>query len=93
MTKEKEEAGKKNTKNAKGSEKSKPFFTDERIKFIAGILITGFAFYLLLACISYLVWWKTDQSLPASDVVSGPDIEVKNWSGKSGHFLPSSRLL
>ena len=64
-----------------------PFFTDERIKFIAGILITGFAFYLLLACISYLLWWKTDQSLPTSDVVSGPDIEVKNWSGKSGHFL------
>ena len=22
-----------------------------------------------------------------SDVLSGPDIEVKNWSGKSGHFL------
>ncbi len=87
MTKEKEEAGKKSTKNSKGSEKSKPFFTDERIKFIAGILITGFAFYLLLACISYLLWWKTDQSLPPSDVVSGPDVEVKNWSGKSGHFL------
>jgi S-DNA-T family DNA segregation ATPase FtsK/SpoIIIE len=87
MTKEKEEAGKKSAKNAKGSEKSKPFFTDERIKFIAGFLITGFAFYLLLACISYLLWWKTDQSLPTSDVVSGPDIEVKNWSGKSGHFL------
>ncbi len=87
MTKEKEEAGKKSTKNAKGSEKSKPFFTDERIKFITGILITGFAFYLLLACISYLLWWKTDQSLPTSEVVSGPDIEVKNWSGKSGHFL------
>jgi S-DNA-T family DNA segregation ATPase FtsK/SpoIIIE len=87
MTKEKEEAGKKNTKTAKGSVKSKSFFTDERIKFIFGILITGFAFYLLLACISYLVWWKTDQSLPTSDVISGPDIEVKNWSGKSGHFL------
>jgi S-DNA-T family DNA segregation ATPase FtsK/SpoIIIE len=87
MTKEKEEAGKKSTKTAKGSEKSKAFFTDERIKFIAGILITGFAFYLLLACISYLFWWKTDQSLPTSDVLSGPDIEVKNWSGKSGHFL------
>jgi hypothetical protein len=52
MTKEKEEAGKKSTKNTKGSEKSKPFFTDERIKFITGILITGFAFYLIIACIS-----------------------------------------
>jgi DNA segregation ATPase FtsK/SpoIIIE, S-DNA-T family len=87
MSKEKEEAGKKSSKTTKGSEKSKSFFTDERIKFIVGILLTGFAFYLLLACISYLFWWKTDQSLPSSDVLSGPDIEVKNWSGKSGHFL------
>ncbi len=87
MTKEKEEAGKKNPKNAKGAVKSKSFFTDERIKFIAGVLVTGFAFYLLLACISYIIWWKTDQSLPAASVISGPDIEVKNWSGKSGHFL------
>ena len=87
MSKEKEDTGKKSTKTSKGSEKAKSFFTDERIKFITGILITGFAFYLLLACISYLLWWKTDQSLPASDVVSGADIEVKNWSGKSGHFL------
>jgi DNA segregation ATPase FtsK/SpoIIIE, S-DNA-T family len=87
MTKEKEEAGKKGTKSTKGSDKSKSFFTDERIKFVTGILITGFAFYLLLACVSYLFWWKTDQSLPTSEVVSGPDIEVKNWSGKSGHFL------
>ena len=36
---------------------------------------------------AYLFWWKTDQSIPDSDIVSGPDIAVKNWSGKSGHFL------
>ena len=87
MNKEKEESGKKGTKTAKGSVKSKSFFTDERIKFVIGILITGFAFYLLLACVAYLFWWKTDLSLPDSDIVSGPDVEVKNWSGKSGHFL------
>ncbi len=87
MTKEKEEAGKKSSKTSKGSEKSKSFITDERVKFVAGILITGFAFYLLLACISYLFSWKADQSLPSSEVVSGPDVEVQNWSGKSGHFL------
>jgi len=87
MNKEKEEVGKKSTKAAKGSEKSKSFFTDERIKFVTGILITGFALYLLLACVSYLFWWKTDLSTPDSDVFSGPDIVVKNWSGKSGHFL------
>ena len=87
MNKEKEEVGKKSKKAAKGSEKSKSFFTDERIKFVTWILITGFALYLLLACVAYLFWWKTDFSTPDSDVVSGPDIEVKNWSGKSGHFL------
>lgn len=87
MTKEKEESGKKNTKPAKGSENSKSFFTDERIKFIAGIMVTGFALYLLLACISYLFWWKYDDSLPNSEVLSGAEIKVKNWSGKSGLFL------
>ena len=87
MSKEKEDVSKKSTKASKGSEKSKSFLSDERIKFIIGILLTGFALYLLLACISYLFWWKTDQSLPDSEIVSGPDVEVKNWSGKSGHFL------
>jgi S-DNA-T family DNA segregation ATPase FtsK/SpoIIIE len=87
MNKEKEDAGRKNTKTAKGSGKTKSLFTDERIKFVFGVLITGFAFYLLLACVSYLFWWKTDQSFPHSDIVSGADKEVKNWSGKSGYFL------
>ncbi|MFZ0282697.1 MAG: DNA translocase FtsK 4TM domain-containing protein, partial [Bacteroidales bacterium] len=84
MSKEKEEKGKKNNK---GKGKSKSFFTDERIKFVFGILITGFALYLLLACVAYLFWWKTDQSLPDSETISGADVNVKNWSGKSGHFL------
>jgi len=87
MNKEKEDAGKKNAKPAKSSVKSKSFVTDERIKFVIGILITGFALYLLLACVAYLFWWKTDLSIADSDIVSGPDIAVKNWSGKSGHFL------
>ncbi|MCX6327100.1 MAG: DNA translocase FtsK 4TM domain-containing protein [Bacteroidia bacterium] len=87
MNKEQEEVGKKNTKIAKGSEKSKSFLTDERIKFVIGFLVTGFALYLLLACVSYLFWWKFDDSLANSAVVSGADIKVKNWSGKSGQFL------
>jgi DNA segregation ATPase FtsK/SpoIIIE, S-DNA-T family len=84
MSKEKENNGK---KKAKTKSKSKSFFTDERIKFVFGILITGFALYLLLACVAYLFWWKTDLSLSDSQVVSNADVNVKNWSGKSGHFL------
>jgi DNA segregation ATPase FtsK/SpoIIIE, S-DNA-T family len=87
MNKEKEEAGKKSTKAAKGSEKSRSFLRDERIRFVVGILITGFALYLLLACVSYLFWWKTDQTNDPSMVVSGPEVQVKNWSGKSGNWL------
>ena len=87
MNKEKEDTGKKSTKTPKSSVKNKSFFTDERIKFVIGILITGFALYLLLACVAYLFWWKTDLSIADSDIVSGSDIAVKNWSGKSGHFL------
>jgi DNA segregation ATPase FtsK/SpoIIIE, S-DNA-T family len=87
MSKEKEENKRKTSKNAKDSGKSKSFFSDERIKFVAGILITGFALYLLLAFVSYLFWWKTDLSLPSKDVISGPEIAVKNWAGKSGYWL------
>ena len=87
MNKEKEDTGKKNIKTTKSSGKTKSFFTDERIKFVIGILITGFALYLFLACVAYLFWWKTDLSISDSDILSGPDIAVKNWSGKSGHFL------
>ncbi|HBZ22532.1 MAG TPA: cell division protein FtsK, partial [Bacteroidales bacterium] len=84
MSKEKEGNGK---KTSKSKAKSKPLFTDERIKFIFGIFLSGIAVYLLLACISYLFWWKTDLSLADSQVVSNADVNVKNWSGKSGHFL------
>ncbi len=84
MKKGKEETKK---KSSSGTEKSKSFFTDERIKFVAGILVTGFAVYLLFAFIAYLFWWKTDQSLDPSMVVSGSDVQVKNWSGKSGAWF------
>ncbi len=84
MKKEKENNGK---KTVKSKSKSGSFFTDERIKFIFGVLISGFAFYLLLACVSYLFWWKTDLSLSDSQVVSNADVNVRNWSGKSGHYL------
>ena len=48
MSKEKAEPVKKTGKSVRDQGKSKSFFTDERIKFFCGILITGFALYLLL---------------------------------------------
>ncbi|HOS71531.1 MAG TPA: DNA translocase FtsK [Bacteroidales bacterium] len=57
------------------------------MRFVSGILVSGIAIYLLLAFIAYLIWWKADQSIPTADILSGPDVEVKNWSGKSGYYL------
>ncbi|HUS87532.1 MAG TPA: DNA translocase FtsK [Bacteroidales bacterium] len=59
----------------------------ERLKFITGLAITGFAVYLLFAFIAYLVWWKADQSFDTSQVLTGTEIEVRNWSGKSGAWF------
>jgi DNA segregation ATPase FtsK/SpoIIIE, S-DNA-T family len=74
-------------KDKKAKAKKKSFFSDERIKFVFGILLFGFAVYLLIALIAYLFWWKTDLSLDTSQVISGSDVQVKNWSGKSGAWF------
>ena len=83
MKKDKAETKK---KSGSGIEKSKSFFTDERIKFVGGILITGFAVYLLFAFIAYLFFWKQDQSQIVFGI-SDPSIQTKNWSGKSGAWF------
>jgi len=75
------------TRKAKGQKPAYSIFRDERIRFILGLLITGFAVYLLFAFIAYLFKWKADQSLDPSQVISSPDIVVKNWSGKSGAWF------
>lgn len=75
------------TRKPGGQKPAYSIFRDERIKFIAGLLITGFAVYLLFAFIAYLFWWKADQSLDPSMVISSSDIVVKNWSGKSGAWF------
>ncbi|MBE0675428.1 MAG: DNA translocase FtsK 4TM domain-containing protein, partial [Bacteroidales bacterium] len=74
------------TANGSKARKSDNSVNDERVKFVFGTLLTGFAIYLLFALIAYIFWWKTDQSL-GDQVVSGADIQVRNWSGKSGHWL------
>ncbi len=58
----------------------------ERIRFVFGTLFTGFAIYLLFALIAYIFWWKSDQSI-SSQVLSGAEIQARNWSGKSGHWI------
>ncbi len=77
--------GKKDTTGRKHNRNS--FFRDEKTSFIAGLLITGFSVYLFFAFTAYLFWWKADQSFDAANVISGAEIQVNNWSGKSGAWF------
>jgi S-DNA-T family DNA segregation ATPase FtsK/SpoIIIE len=70
-----------------GSKSKKSLLSDKRFKVIAGIAITVFSVFLLLGMISYLFTWKGDQSFLRDHVFSSPDINVENWSGKSGAYL------
>lgn len=60
---------------------------DGRLIFIVGLFILFFAFYLLLAIISYFFTWKSDQSFIWQTVFSSSKITVENWTGKVGAFL------
>lgn len=87
-------ASKSKTTNKQKSKKVNPgqqpkysVFRDERIKFITGLILTGFAVYLFFAFVAYLFWWKTDQSADNSLMLSVTGDDVRNWSGHSGAWL------
>ncbi len=87
MKKRKKKVRKSIKKDNSGKKARYSIFRDERIKFITGLLITGFSVYLFFAFIAYLFWWKADQSFDPASVLSGAEIQVKNWSGKSGAWF------
>ncbi len=68
-------AKEKAAKTTKNPDK-KSVFSDERVRFVIGILITGFSLYLLLACVSYFFWWRADAAHTGK--------EVQNWGGQLG---------
>lgn len=70
------------------AEKKPSFLKDERVKFVIGILITGFAVYLLIAFISYLFNWKADQTA-LNSILPGNGEPAKNMSGKLGNWFAS----
>ena len=62
-------------------------FKDNRVKLLSGLFLIGFALFLLLAFISFLFTWKTDQSFEWSSAFSSSEIRVLNWSGKTGAYF------
>ncbi|HRR15976.1 MAG TPA: DNA translocase FtsK 4TM domain-containing protein, partial [Bacteroidales bacterium] len=84
---EKSSNGETGKKNSTGNTRGKKSGSGEKFRFLFGIILTGTATYLLIAFIAFLFWWKTDLSLATDQVISGPELQVKNWSGKLGVWL------
>lgn len=90
------------SKEAKSSEKKKTGgvkwgkFDKKKIKSTVGALFILLAFYLFLACLSYLFTWKIDQDRVLNKglfdfLVENNTEEVSNWLGKFGAW--TSHLL
>jgi S-DNA-T family DNA segregation ATPase FtsK/SpoIIIE len=64
------------------------FFYDERTHKIFGLFLIMFSVFLLIAFVSNLFTWKTDQAIAGADSVwkllARTDVEVDNWLGKLG---------
>lgn len=57
---------------------------DERFRFLVGMFLLFFALFLVLAFVSYFFTWKADQSFEWGNVVSSAEVQVENWTGKTG---------
>lgn len=55
-----------------------------KIEVIAGLVMGAFAFFTLLAIVSYLFTWKADQSLDGYARAMDQDVAVSNMAGKLG---------
>jgi len=62
------------------------FPKSERFRLISGFFSVLFSIFLLLAMISYLFTWKSD-NIEWINVLSASDFVVENWGGKVGAFL------
>ncbi|HSH20431.1 MAG TPA: DNA translocase FtsK 4TM domain-containing protein [Draconibacterium sp.] len=67
-----------------------PFFKNEKVRFIFGLIFLLVAVYFLIAFVSFLFYGAADQSkldLKWTDLVLNRDINVENKAGKTGAFL------
>ena len=80
----------KDNKKSKGEKKN--FFKDERVRFTLGLFTLLFALYLVIAFVSYLFVWKSDQSFEWQSIFSSSAVRVDNWGGKVGASFASQFL-
>ena len=63
------------------------FLKDDRLRYATGIVFLLAGLFIVLALVSYLINWKTDQDFEWARVLSGPEIKVENAGGKLGAWL------
>lgn len=89
-TEEKKSRKKKKSSSKKGKFSFRPVlerFESEKSRQVIGLGFILFSIYLLIAQVSYLFTWKTDQSkveLPLVDYFFDSEVLVENWLGKVG---------
>ena len=68
----------------------KAFFTNERTRFITGLILSFLTIYVGLSLISFFFTGAADQSkienIPVSDLVANRGT-VENWTGVRGAYL------
>ena len=73
----------------------KAFFTNERTRFITGLVCAIVTIYIGLALISFFFTGAADQSkienVPVTDLLTNQG-SVENWTGVRGAFLPAEFL-
>lgn len=63
----------------------------EKLRFMGGLFLCVFAFFVFFGCLSYLFSWKQDQSLTDASGIFAEHLRVANAAGESGFKL--SRFL
>jgi S-DNA-T family DNA segregation ATPase FtsK/SpoIIIE len=76
--------------NRKKTKSRGSFFSNEKFRFILGVLVLLVSVYFLIAFISFLFYGAADQSkldLKWSELVFKSDVKVENKAGKTGAWL------
>ena len=63
------------------------FFTNDKVHQVFGAFLIAYSIFLLISCVSYLYYWKYDDSLIDNsfrDILFSNDLVVKNWMSKLG---------
>jgi S-DNA-T family DNA segregation ATPase FtsK/SpoIIIE len=66
------------------------FLKDERFHKVVGLFFLIFSFYLLIAFVSYLLTWETDDNLfsrSAGDFMLDNSVAAENWMGRMGAYI------